>query len=285
MQSILLQFNEIPQIGFAHHFYMENYLQTHDTPEQSFELVYVKSGSIRAQIGDTVHEIAPGSLFLLFRHSPYHLSSLNGEPQSHCSVQLFTDYTVRFVSDNNPLPASFPGLTLPLILPPGPETELLKKELFSIVSDLGISREQSHFCASLRALSVLSKLDALYRTRLPVRKDTASYWEYRIKKYITEHIHTNIPLEQLASALGKTPNYLNYVFKSSVGISIHQYINREKMRLVAEFMESRNLPFEIACENVSVTDLSHGYRLFKKHMGVTPSAYLAGKRTVDSLEK
>ena len=57
-----------------------------------------------------------------------------------------------------------------------------------------------------------------------------------------------------------TPNYLNSVFSQSSGISVHQYINREKMQLAANLMETQNLSFAEACENVGITDLSHGYR-------------------------
>jgi methylphosphotriester-DNA--protein-cysteine methyltransferase len=43
-------------------------------------------------------------------------------------------------------------------------------------------------------------------------------------------------------------------------------------------MEDRGLTFRDACENVSITDLSHGYRLFKRHMGVTPKQYISAER-------
>jgi two-component system response regulator YesN len=78
--------------------------------------------------------------------------------------------------------------------------------------------------------------------------------------------------------MDKTPNYLNSVFRKATGVSIHQYINREKMRLAASLMEEQSLTFAEACENVGISDLSHGYRLFKRHMGVTPKEYLSADR-------
>ena len=53
---------------------------------------------------------------------------------------------------------------------------------------------------------------------------------------------------------------------------------REKMRLIAALMEDRGLTFRDACENVGITDLSHGYRLFKRYMGVTPKQYMSAER-------
>ena len=278
MSGALLHFTGLPQIGFAHHFYMENYRQDHKTPEKSFELVYVKTGCIIAELYGRTFQVQPGSLFVLFRHLPYRLSSADGGPQAHLSVQLIMDYTCEFVEESQGLPEDFDGLALPMVIPPGPETEAIKKELYSLVSDLGISREKYGFPAALAACGILAKLDSLYRQNLRSSKNTSFYWEYKIKRYIAEHIHQNISLDVLASALGKTPNYLNSVFREAAGVSIHQYMNREKMQLVAELMENRDMPFQMACENVAITDLSHGYRLFKKHMGVTPGAYLAGER-------
>jgi len=55
-------------------------------------------------------------------------------------------------------------------------------------------------------------------------------------------------------------------------------MNREKIRLIAELMEYQGLTFQEACENVGITDLSHGYRLFKRHMGVTPKQYITAER-------
>lgn len=277
MKGTLLHFTGLPQIGFAHHFYMENYQQNNNTSEKSLELVYVKSGSIVAEMYNQTFLIEPGSLFILYRDLPYRLYTVNGEPQSHCSVQLIMDFSCEYAEDTGECPKNYNGLILPVIQPPGPDTENLKKDLYSLVSDLSISREKFGFSSALAACGILAKLDGLCRQKLNSQKSASSYWEYRIKRYIAEHLHQNITLDSLACALEKTPNYLNSVFRESAGITLHQYINREKMQLIAELMKNKNLSFQMACENVAINDISHGYRLFKKHMGITPGAYLAGK--------
>ena len=132
--------------------------------------------------------------------------------------------------------------------------------------------------ASLAACGILARLDRLYRQKLHTGRGASSLLEYKIKRYVAENIHRSIPLSDLAAALDKTPNYLNSVFKAASGISIHQYIAREKVRLIGELMEGKGLSFQTACENVAIEDISYGYRLFKKHMGVTPRAYLSSEK-------
>lgn len=280
MPAFMISFTQIPQVGFAHHFYMEQYLQNHLKTENSIELVYIKSGYITAELFNRSFTIAPGSFFVLSRQQPYRLTAANQEPQSHCSIQLFADFTISLLEDGSEPPEHFHGLILPFITPPGKETEALKKALYTIVSELSLSREKHSFSAALSAGSLLSGLDMLYRQTMSMNKNTPSYWEYKIKHYVAEHIHESIPLTSLAAALGKTPNYLNYVFRTATGSTIHQYINREKVRIISELMEDREVSFPMACENVAILDLSCGHRMFKKYMGVTPGAYAGEKRHI-----
>ena len=56
-------------------------------------------------------------------------------------------------------------------------------------------------------------------------------------------------------------------------MGIHQYINKEKVRIISEIISERKLPFKKACESVGIEDVSYGYRMFKKHTGLTPSQF------------
>lgn len=278
MFGALITFNDLPRIGFAHHFYMDNYRQKYVVGDRSFEIVYVKQGGIIAQLYDETFYIQPGSLFVLFRHLPVELRAADGGQQAHCSVQILLDYSFSLLEHTEDLPENFNGLALPFVIQPGAEAESVKKELYTIVSQLGTSRESNALSASLMAGGILSKLDALFRQKLHTSQKASSLLDYKIKRYVAEHIHQEIPMSELAHALEKTPNYLNSVFKACEGISLHKYIIREKVRLIGELMENKGLSFQIACENVAISDISYGYRLFKKHMGVTPKTYLAGRR-------
>lgn len=278
MSATLITFNKQPEFGFAHHTHWENSRQIQTDLQHSFVLVYVKSGQLTAKIYDKAFVAEAGSLLILFRHFPFELYTTDGAPQDYCSIQVYTDYTFSLMEDNRDFPKTFSGLALPVVTPPSVEIEGIKRDIFSIISHLSISRETYGFYASMTLCGILSKLDMIYRQKLHKGKNASSYWEYKIKRYLADHISRQLSLEELAKALGKTPNYLNSVFTKATGISIHQYINREKMRLIATMMEMRGLTFQQACENVGITDLSHGYRLFKKHMGITPKAYMNSDR-------
>lgn len=277
MAATLISFRNIPKFGFAHHLFTENPRQIQNDLQRSFVLVYVKSGKLTAKIYDRAVEAPAGSVLILFRHVPFQLISPEGVPQDYCSIQVYTDYDFDFLEDGDDFPENFTGLALPLVIPPGSEAELIKKDMFSVVSSLAVSREGYGFSAAMSVCGILNRMDAFYRQKQH-RGKNISYWENKIKRYLAEHIREIVSLEELAAAMGKTPNYLNNVFSRATGVSIHLYMNREKISLVTALMEDRNLSFREACENVGITDLSHGYRLFKRHMGITPKEYMAAER-------
>lgn len=285
MSATLISFQGLPEFGFAHHLYTEDAWQVQKDLQQSFVLVYVKSGHLTAQIYGRTFEAPAGSVLILFRHVPFRLFSADGGPQDYCSIQVYTDFTFDLMEDSEDFPSGFAGLALPVVTLPGSDTEQIKKDMYTIVSTLSISRSLYGTSATMALCGILYKLDAIYRQKLHRGKSAFSYWEDRIKRYLAGHIQEQISLAALAKAMGKTPNYLNSVFSEAAGISIHQYINREKMRLAATLMETRQLSFRDACENVGISDVSHGYRLFKRHMGVTPKEYISAEHLKGAASK
>lgn len=277
MAATLIRFQNIPSFGFAHHLYTEETRQIQNDIQHSFVLIYVKSGHLTAQIYDHIFEAPAGCVLVLFRHVPFQLLSLGNAPQDYCSIQIYTDYSFDFLEDNEDFPENFAGLALPVVIPPGSDAEQIKKDMYAIISNLSVSREAYGFSSAMTVCGILSRMDALYRQKQHRGKNTSVYWELKIKRYIADHIREPISLNQLANSMDKTPNYLNSVFRKATGVSIHQYINREKMRLVAILMEEELLSFREACENAGIADLSHGYRLFKRYVGITPKTYLSAE--------
>lgn len=272
MACAALTLTELPRIGFAHHLRVESYSHTPTHSENSLEIVYVKEGAINAVVGGHAFVIPSGGIAVIPRNLPFAFETTDGKPNEHCSVQLKMVYTVRILEDSDQPPAEFSGLLLPLVLPPSPDTETIKKDLYAIVSDMDLSRRERESAAAVTALGILGKLDRL-RHRQSLAGDTASLWAYRIKQYVSRHVHEEITLGDIAAALGKTPNYLNSVFREATGSPIHRYIGGEKVRLITELLETRTLSFKAACAAVSIDDVSYGYRLFKKYTGLTTRAY------------
>jgi len=282
MPCMYLQFDEVPQIGFAHHFQMNDYWQNFDDiPDNSFEIVYVKTGNIRISLYEKHYDIPPQSVLVLDHSLPIVLSSIDGVQHKHCTMQVKTKGIIRFSETQSIAPnPQENAMVVPFITLPCPENEEIKKELYAGISTISTLGENGRFPAALSALGILSKLNNMYRQKFYDKGNTASLWDYKIKQYVAEHMNEEIPLAKIAAAIGKSPNYLNSVFKENNGIGIHQYISRERIRLICELMENQSIPFKNACEQVAILDVSYGYRLFKKHTGITPGGFLKGAHFV-----
>ncbi len=278
MQGLFLNLTEIPKIGFAHHFQAENYQASYGLKTISIELVYIKSGSFTAKLYGKNYDIVPGSILVLPRTLPLTLTAEKGVVHTHCTVQLLLKSPPMLIeATDKETHALTDGIVLPFITPPCPENESIKKELYAIISSVGTLGEEGKLSAALSAMGILAKLERIYRQTLYTKSGKASLLEYKIKNYISANIHKPFTIAELAHALGKTPNYLNSVFKQATGIGIRQYINREKVHIISTILESENLTFKQACESVAIYDISYGYRLFKKQTGITPAAFAEGK--------
>ena len=95
MPAFMISFTQIPQVGFAHHFYMEQYLQNHLKTENSIELVYIKSGYITTVQPQLHHR--SGQLLCSFPSAalpPYSSQSGATVTLQHSIICRFHDFTV-----------------------------------------------------------------------------------------------------------------------------------------------------------------------------------------------
>ena len=95
----------------------------------------------------------------------------------------------------------------------------------------------------------------------------------RIKLYIQENYHTKISNSHLSKSLGYHSYYLNRVFKQSTGITIHQAVLLEKIRIAEHLLKETDLSVQAVAAEVGFSDRSQFITAFKKCNGYTPLEY------------
>lgn len=94
--------------------------------------------------------------------------------------------------------------------------------------------------------------------------------QYMIE-YVHAHYAEDITLEQLASQLYISKNYLNQLFKKVTGETFTNYVIRVRIeKAKALLMEGRHLIYEVS-EMVGYQNVPYFSTLFKKYCGVSPS--------------
>ena len=104
-------------------------------------------------------------------------------------------------------------------------------------------------------------------------RHTAQPTQSLIVKRITELVAEDLCRNNrcLAKILGYHPYYLNAVFSKETGISLHQYILKERTARAKEQITAGRLPLSEIAEKCGFSSLSHLSRTVKAEYGVSPS--------------
>lgn len=96
----------------------------------------------------------------------------------------------------------------------------------------------------------------------------------RVLIHIEDNLSERLPLSELAAVAGLSVSRFMTLFRDEVGISPHQYICRERIRLAKTFI-SEGMPLPCVAAEVGFFDQSHFCRHFKRLCGQTPGQFMA----------
>lgn len=152
----------------------------------------------------------------------------------------------------------------------------------------GMSNEHEELL-DLRELSAMTdpeKIGQWLRSQIQScrsRIGPAIHEKYRkAVQFMIEYIHANyaedITLEQLASRLYISKNYLNQLFKKVTGETFTNYVIRVRLeKAKALLLEGNYMVYEIS-EMVGYQNVPYFTTLFKRYCGVTPSVFAVSRR-------
>jgi len=93
----------------------------------------------------------------------------------------------------------------------------------------------------------------------------------KLQKYIAENISENITLNKASKISNISKCYLSSIFKKETGEGFVDYVNKTKMERAKTLMQENGIKSYEAAEKVGINDDSYFSKLFKKHIGVSPS--------------
>ena len=102
------------------------------------------------------------------------------------------------------------------------------------------------------------------------------------ENYLHEHYAEKITGDMIGQNLNMDFDYLNRLFKKQLDVTIFTYLNRVRVNKAKELLlEGHRKAYEIAGE-VGYCDEFYFSKMFKKEVGVSPSAWLkASPATAD----
>lgn len=100
--------------------------------------------------------------------------------------------------------------------------------------------------------------------------------------YVSAHFNREgLSLDQVAAAVGLSPNYLSALFRREMGCTFVEFLTDRRMELARELLETTDLRSGQVARAVGYRDPRYFSSLFKKTQGMTPREYRADKKSAD----
>jgi AraC-like DNA-binding protein len=94
-------------------------------------------------------------------------------------------------------------------------------------------------------------------------------------RYIDGHIGEELTLDTLASRFYVSKYYVAHLFKDSLGVSAHRYIEKKRLSYCREAILA-GAPITKVCHAYGFKDYSSFYRAFRKEYGCPPKSIMKG---------
>lgn len=89
------------------------------------------------------------------------------------------------------------------------------------------------------------------------------------------HLHLCAPLStrDLAKAQNLSPNYLSNQFKTEIGSTISEYIQKKRIEMALKYLNTTELSIAEIAFRIGIADVSYFSKQFKKQTGMSPLQY------------
>lgn len=98
-----------------------------------------------------------------------------------------------------------------------------------------------------------------------------------VKRYISNHYHESIGLEDLAKQVALSPKYLSEIFIQEEGVGIAKYLKDFRIKKAQYLLKETPKKIKQVGEEVGFNNYSYFIKTFRQSVGVTPDNFRKGK--------
>lgn len=266
-------------------------LCTPDKPEpqhrhEFIELVYILSGEGTHCIDDTPYSVKRGNLLFINYNQSHSFSVLT--EMEYINILIKPEFISKHLADSDTIYDIFSFLILdkyfdereyaPIVEFAGRDMLEIEETATRMVREAEEKRTgytvvmdgclRIIFAMLIRGLGSHKMNTACRRAVTP-----------ELLRYIDENYTKPLTLSDLANRCFYNPAYLGRLFKSTFGISLHDYICSKRLRHAKKLLTETNETVETIAEKVGYPDKRQFYKMFKDKTGCTPNEYRGEKQT------
>jgi len=246
---------------------------THDY----YEFYFFVNGDVSMMIADKEYPLAPGDLVLIPPFVPHYAVIHNTDiyyqrfvfwiSKDYCNQLLRISpaygYIMQQASVNKQYVYHFDRIAF----------NAIQSKIFNLIQEIhqdryGKTAKIQNYVSDL----VLDLNRAVYEAEHPIEfKENASLYQNLIT-YINAHLTDDISLDSIAAQFYLSKYHISHVFKDNLGISIKQYIIKQRLNLFKDYMR-QNGEIGKAYLQCGFANYSSFYRDFKNEFGISPNEY------------
>ena len=92
-------------------------------------------------------------------------------------------------------------------------------------------------------------------------------------EYMCQNLGTQITISELAQTAGLSPSRFGHLFKTQVGTSPIQYLEKQRLDRAQQLLQWTSLPIQEVAQATGYVDAFYFSTLFKSRLGRSPTAY------------
>lgn len=249
------------------------------------EIVFVAHGSCVHKYHGTEVTLIPGDIFIVVPHEEHSYTITSRTVIYNC---LF--YPEALGEDWKSL-RQIKGLYDLLMVEPFYRSEEKKQEILHLqpaeASNLEsilklMLKEQTnrqtgaHLVIKANLIMLLASLGRAWENQFP--GDMHSYGGKRemlteALKHIEENMNKDLTISDLAARVYLSPHYFRKVFREVTGLTPIEYINKIRISKAAQLLVQKDHSISEIAEKVGIMDMNYFSRMFRTHMGCSPTDY------------
>lgn len=219
---------------------------------RSYEIVFVKAGTLKVNIENTEYIIYPNSAVII---SPYQIHSFETLQENNIFSCIFSpdllqdyyDYTKHFD---------------------------FKNPVFSFdIKDLSILTKQYKNVFEQKAV-LYKYCSAVMNQGLKKKTEQKNFHLLsQISLYIQNNIKNDLSLKNMCTDLGYSYNYISGIFKKNFGMNFSAYANQIRLDEAAEMLKCTDKTSAQTANDCGFSTIRNFNISFKKQFGMSPKEY------------